>query len=235
MRAALEILGYKETYHFDKVVTNIRDCDMWLEALDAKYSNKGRSFGRREYDQLLGHCSAVTDTPCIIFYAELMDAYPEAQVILVKRQFESWYRSFQVVIDGWFAPSFVFLATLDPQWMGRICRLARSILKNQFRAENKQEFSKNAKGVYENHYEKVKSVTAKHNLLEYELGSGWKPLCDFLGKNVPDEDFPWVNESKMLQEKFNVLAKRSLMRSLRNLVVAGSAVAVIGVAVYLAI
>lgn len=35
-------------------------------------------------------------------------------------------------------------------------------------------------------------------LLQHELGSGWEPLCDFLGKDVPEVGSPHVNESKEL-------------------------------------
>lgn len=102
MRTALEILGYTNTYHFDQAII-IRDCDMWLELLDAKYSDtparRRRPVGRAGFDQLLGHRRAVTDAPCNMFAAELIAAYPDAKVVLVKRPFESWYRSFQVVVD----------------------------------------------------------------------------------------------------------------------------------------
>lgn len=73
----------------------------------------------------------------------------------------------------------------------------------------------------------------RERLLEYELGSGWPPICKFLGKDVPDrEEFPWAGESKLLEEKGRVLSERGLMRALSNLVVVGSAGLVVAVAVY---
>jgi sulfotransferase family protein len=30
--------------------------------------------------------------------------------------------------------------------------------------------------------------------LEYRVGQGWKPLCEFLGKDVPEEDFPRADD-----------------------------------------
>ena len=44
-------------------------------------------------------------------------------------------------------------------------------------------------------------------MLEYKLGSGWKPLCEFLGKNVPqDVDFSRVNDAETLSKGVNQAA-----------------------------
>lgn len=62
MQRALSILGYPNPYHFSNILGNVKDCDMWVEAFDAIYSSKG-TFGKEQWDQLLGHCGAVTDQP----------------------------------------------------------------------------------------------------------------------------------------------------------------------------
>ena len=51
----MEILGFNETYHMSKVMNNLSDCDMWLDAINAK-AKGGEPFGREQWDQLLGHC-----------------------------------------------------------------------------------------------------------------------------------------------------------------------------------
>ena len=38
---------------------NPDDDELWLDALNAKFEG-GQSFGRREWDQLLGHCQVFT-------------------------------------------------------------------------------------------------------------------------------------------------------------------------------
>lgn len=82
---------------------------MWLQALRAKYDGVGKPFGRVEFDQLLGHCQvsplyfttgtcfsedaqAITDFPAICFSEELIEAYPEAQVILTAREVDDWHK-----------------------------------------------------------------------------------------------------------------------------------------------
>ena len=88
-------LGYTDCYHFAALMyDNPRDAEMWLEALRAKYLGHGRPFQRQDWDQLLGHCQAVTDTPCAVFYRELLDAYPEAKVVLTVRDNpQQWWES----------------------------------------------------------------------------------------------------------------------------------------------
>jgi Sulfotransferase domain len=70
-------------------VTNICDCNMWLELFDAKFSFPSRPVSRLEYSQLLGHCCALTDMPCDMFAAPPIAAYPDAKAVLVQRPFEA--------------------------------------------------------------------------------------------------------------------------------------------------
>lgn len=39
----------------ENAVGNVRDNKLWLDALAAKFEG-GEPFGKREWDQLLGHC-----------------------------------------------------------------------------------------------------------------------------------------------------------------------------------
>ncbi|RAK94987.1 sulfotransferase family protein [Aspergillus ibericus CBS 121593] len=75
LRQALLDLGYDDGYHFASCMNeNPRDCDLWCAALEAKFQGRGTPWTRTEWDQLLGHCRAVTNTPCVVFYAELLAA-----------------------------------------------------------------------------------------------------------------------------------------------------------------
>jgi hypothetical protein len=57
----LKALGYNDIFHgFSATLGNVRDCEMWLAALKAKYDNKGKPFGCKGFDQLLGHCQSTT-------------------------------------------------------------------------------------------------------------------------------------------------------------------------------
>lgn len=108
IRKALIQLGYERTYHgYEAAVENPRDCELWLEALRAKYDGVGEPIGRAQFDQLLGHYQvrhcysvatfaklrqAVCDVPAACFATELCHAYPQAKVILSTRNVDDWHR-----------------------------------------------------------------------------------------------------------------------------------------------
>ena len=43
-------------------------------------------------------------------------------------------------------------------------------------------------------------------LLVYEVGQGWEPLCEFLGVPVPDEPFPHLNDTASFRAMFGMPA-----------------------------
>ena len=67
-----------------------------------------------------------------------------------------------------------------------------------------------AKMRYREHYELIRRIVLKERLLEYKLGGGWEPLCDFLGKEVPDVEFSKVNETAFMHEKISIIAGRGI-------------------------
>ena len=81
------------------VEENPSDMDLWTKALLAKFKGKGKAFEREQWDQLLGHCQAVSDAPACAFVPELIAAYPEAKLILTPRDEESWYTSYQRTVQ----------------------------------------------------------------------------------------------------------------------------------------
>ena len=63
---------------------------MWQDAFAAKFDGEGE-FGKEQWDQLLGHCQAVCDWPAVAFAKELIEAYPEAKVLITTRDVDSWH------------------------------------------------------------------------------------------------------------------------------------------------
>ena len=66
---------------------------------------------------------------------------------------------------------------------------------------NWQDRSQLRKG-YKKHYEHVRKAAsaAGMEVLEFQARDGWVPLCQFLGKKVPDEPYPHVNEGDWVVE-----------------------------------
>ena len=227
MKAAFEILGYP-TYHYVSMMENPLDIDLWLELLEKKYplassSFEGQSPTLADFDALLGHVSAVTDSPCNAFAAELISAYPTAKVILVEREVESWYTSFNSnVISSFSSPLTRLICLLDPGFVGKQGALGALLMRGQWKAASFAQWRDNAKTVYAEHNAAITAAVPKERLLVYTLGQGWEPLCAFLGKEVPAVGFPRVNETEELKERVFL----ALMLGVRRAVVRWSKAAV---------
>ncbi|CZT15716.1 uncharacterized protein RCC_01550 [Ramularia collo-cygni] len=207
MREALDILGYPNPYHFSSFYDNVRECDMWRDLIASKFEGKGPPVTKEDFDGLLGHCGAVTDIPCHLFAEELMEFYPDAKVVLVERDIDSWFKSWCGFLDNALSPGLPTLAESDPEMGGRIVGLGNACVKIQCGDTlDLEEAKARSKEVYRKHYALVRSLAEEGRILEYRLGDGWKPLCDFLGKEVPDVPFPRVNDTESNSQGFKELA-----------------------------
>lgn len=245
MVEALKILGYPEPYHYSSVFANVKDADLWQEAFWTKYGNGEIGLGgvalgsggakvdwRAFFDRLLGHCGAVTDTPAVMFWEELVQAYPDAKIVIVERDVERWLPSIGVLLDGVLNPvaRYVFRFT-DPMWFGRISNLGATWIGAFFGSTKFAEAKKAAREAYSTYYARIYETVPQERMLRYELGSGWEPLCKFLGKDVPDVPFPHCNEAETFNNAIGAFLGKAVKHSLFNLaIVAGVASVGYGIA-----
>ncbi|KAF9894448.1 hypothetical protein FE257_007951 [Aspergillus nanangensis] len=200
---ALKTLGYSHTYHAnDAIFANPQDCELWLEAVQAKFEGKGEPWGRKEFDQLLGHCQAVTDIPAILFAEELIHAYPEAKVILTVRDVDDWHRSVKNTIDALItSPAFHVFNIVDYILRSRT-RFVRPVFAKVWNQLFEGDFEQNGRRVFHEHYKRIESLVPPERLLIYHVKEGWEPLCGFLNEPVPSVPMPHENEMKTMQQKF---------------------------------
>ena len=52
----------------------------------------------------------------------------------------------------------------------------------------------------------VQATVPADKLLVYQPGDGWEPLCEFLGKPMPDEEYPRVNSTEQFQEQWKKIS-----------------------------
>ena len=193
MRAAMKRLGYVDTYHMMNCsIENPPDALMWMDALRAKYDGIGPKFTRADWDQLLGHAQAVCDWPAIAFARELIEAYPEAKVILTNRDVHSWHASTMKTVYWRATDSHL-------RWLSHFSWAASMyypMLKKFFDTFFEGDFPNRGKDIFLRHYDEVRSLVPKDRLLEYKVTEGWEPICDFLNVPVPkDCPFPNVNDN----------------------------------------
>jgi len=59
----------------------------------------------------------------------------------------------------------------------------------------------------------------RERLLEWSAIDGWAPLCEYLGKGVPDEPFPQGNPTTEWAERVGATMKKHNDRALRNMAI----------------
>ncbi|KAL8827164.1 MAG: hypothetical protein Q9170_007122 [Blastenia crenularia] len=231
MQAALEELGYGPCYHMQHCFQNPTDCDMWREALEAKYHNKGHKYTRKDWDQLLGHCQAVADFPPAAFIPELHEAYPDAKVVIVQRDAQKWYESCSNTIMRVAASKqLLFLYYLDRYLCARLVPMLGPLFSGSFGTERKDPVKKRENWIngYLKAYEEARRVVPQEKRLDFSLSQGWEPLCKFLGNEVPDKPFPHVHDTNEFDEGIAFLIRRMWVRAAKMnapYVVAGLGVA----------
>lgn len=225
LRSALEIIGNGPCYHMMCAsAENPPDCLMWQDAFAAKYDGVGE-FGRKEWDQLLGHCAAVCDWPAVAFAKELIEAYPEAKVLVTTRDVDSWHASVMKTVN-WRAndPELKAVARFD--WGAG---LYQPMLKKFWDVFFGGDFEKNGKEKYRTYYEEIRAMVPEGQLLEYRMGDGWKPLCDFLEVPIPEgTKFPRTNDTDGFVDRCRTRNRAQMMNvAFRCLVVGGSLAATV--------
>ncbi|TVY83112.1 hypothetical protein LSUE1_G001566 [Lachnellula suecica] len=170
------------------------------EATWPSSSQSTHSFVRTDWDAIWGSYDAVTDLASP-FVLELIKAYLNAEVVVVQRDFESWWPSFQSeilnrVLDQPMAFIYGFICW---QVMGlRAVHAMRKIYFGFYSAKSKKEIIANSRQRYDEYYAEIRQLVPPERRHEYTLGDGWGPLCKFLGVEEPVEGtpFPRLNDTE---------------------------------------
>lgn len=75
----------------------------------------------------------------------------------------------------------------------------------------------------------MRSLVPKENLLEYKMGEGWAPLCDFLEVPLPEgKKFPRTNDTDGFVDRCRKRNRMQMLNVLfRATVVGGSLAAIV--------
>jgi len=186
LKAALEKLGYR-CYHMEDAIVNYEkgDLQMWNAYLE----------GQRDIDwhKLFAEYDAALELSAVC-YRELMEAFPEARVILTVRDPEKWWESLLQTVEVHNAR--VGRSTFLPRF-----REFQRLFKNLERVVFGGFVREVAIERYKQHVEEVKATVPPDRLLVFDVKEGWEPLCHFLGVPVPDEPFPHENVGSKGVEK----------------------------------
>jgi hypothetical protein len=189
-KEALERLGVSPCYHWVDVLADLeRQVPLWDGALD----------GTVEPAEILDGYRSTVDWPGGYFYKQLLDAYPDAKVLLSVRDPERWEPSFrETIVDMCFGDSLIHLlssarAQVDPKWKRYLEFVDRMFWSEQGTFPTGHSPAALIEGFIA-HNEQVKQVVPAERLLVWEVTEGWEPLCEFLGVPVPPEPMPHAND-----------------------------------------
>jgi hypothetical protein len=202
---ALRKMGYTP-HQMRDVLSKPSELALWREAINVTLLPSGSRrknmppYGLPEFDKLLADYDVVMDLPGCVFAKELVEAYPDAKVILTKRRYEDWEKSMGESIwclDTW--QLFTLCRKLNITQLAPLMRLIHSV----FRVHSNNAYGgPKAKQAFEKHYDTVRSSVPSNRLLELDMDDedvGWEPLCKFLDKPVPKESFPRLNEEQAMR------------------------------------
>ncbi|HEY3828412.1 MAG TPA: sulfotransferase [Solirubrobacteraceae bacterium] len=196
-KMALEQLGFGPCYHWVNVLADLDQVELWDRAIDGESSWK---------QAIEGHRSTV-DWPGGYFYRELMEAYPDAKVLLSVRDPEKWERSFRdTIVAMRHGESLMRLLSsargeIDPRWRRYLEFVDRMFWGPQGTfASGFAEPEQLIAGMLA-HQDEVKRTVPAERLLVWEVTDGWEPLCEFLEVEVPAEPLPHANDRDTFLER----------------------------------
>ena len=183
LKLALERLLGGRCHHMHEVFERPEVIPLWTNA----------AAGEPNWDAIFDGDVATVDWPGAAFWRELVDAYPDAVVLLSLRESpEAWWRSANRTIF-----EMRRMEGLPPEaaaWLGTVELLIRT---------HGVDLDDEAASIaaYRRHVDDVRAAVPAERLVEWTTGDGWGPLCDALGVPVPDEPFPHVNTTAEFRDR----------------------------------
>ena len=190
---ALRILGFK-VYDFDDQLFHYMS--EWHDLFSGKQVP--------DFYRMFKDVDVVVDFPSNCLYEELMEVFPEAKVILSVRGGgeDAWVKSlknqFEVIDDS-------YLTKVSNRWIVPWYNKSMFVLR-RWQMALYGATDPNATFIYRKRYrlhnERVKAVVPADKLLVFTVEQGWKPLCEFTGKEIPDDTFPHLNVKGAISQTF---------------------------------
>jgi hypothetical protein len=196
-KIALEMLGVGPCYHMVNVLADLDQTQLWLRALE----------GDGRWDEIFSGFESTVDWPGGFFYKELVEAYPDAKVLLSVRDAERWEASMRETVwafrhgDSLMRSLANARAFVDDGWRSFIDMIDGLLWTGNGTFVGNDETTEQLIAGMHKHNEEVQETVPADRLLVWDVTQGWEPLCEFLELPVPDQSFPNVNDKKEFVER----------------------------------
>ncbi|AQZ67209.1 unnamed protein product [[Actinomadura] parvosata subsp. kistnae] len=198
LRKALERLLGAPCYHMEELFARPGDAAVWRDACAGTLP---------DWDGFLAGYAAGVDWPVSWFWRELSAAYPDALVLLSRRESpERWYESMdRTVLQGARHLMGGGPAGERPPLLAGSAEQAdamQDVIRALFGGAFGDPYDRDRiVAAYERHLAEVRATVPAHRLLEWQPSEGWEPVCAALGVPVPDEPFPHENTTAQAQAR----------------------------------
>ena len=176
LKVALEQLLGQPCHHMHEMFDDPGQIPAWTAAIDGEPT---------DWNALTAGYAALVDWPGASFWPELTAANPDALVLLSVRSPESWYTSASNTIFGVFDNA--------PPEMRPWFEKMRSLMGERFCVDFDDPTA--MMDAFVAHNDAVRAAIPSERLLEWTASDGWGPICERLGVDVPDEEFPRTNDT----------------------------------------
>jgi hypothetical protein len=183
LQVALQKLGYR-TYHMFEALANFENghMKMWNNYMEGKKN--------MDWQRLFADYDASTDLPACIYWREMLNAFPDSKVVLTVREADKWWLSWRKLVK---AQEALYERWLYLPRFQAFYRLGENIDRIWFGNKLRDYDREDAIRRYKNHNAEVEEDAPPERLLITNIRDGWKPLCEFLGHPVPEDEFPHEN------------------------------------------
>jgi hypothetical protein len=203
LKAALEELGADPCFHMIDLImgeNKERDLPYWVKIADREPV---------DWHEVFEPWQATVDWPACSRWEQLIDAFPDAPVLLNYRDFDGFYESCKNTI----------LAVKEAAMAGEIEQDANreqpaqelwEVIEKLIWQGDFQGRFRDKEWVREMYFERIETIKAtvpSDRLIVWELGvDGWEPLADALRVEAPDKPFPHLHDTNEFRTEFGLPA-----------------------------
>jgi hypothetical protein len=202
--AALNQLGFP-CYHMHEVLMNKDNkhhLAFWRKVADTPPGTQ------HDWEAVFERYTATVDNPACCVWRELLDANPDAKVLLTlhPRGAEAWYEStidtiyftenlWQFRVLYWLTPFGHTFGSMSRKLIWG--RVLKGVMDDKGKAVAR----------YNAYVEAVKAAVPSDRLLVFTVSEGWGPLCQFLGVPEPSGEFPNLNDRAAIKQTIGGIIK----------------------------
>jgi hypothetical protein len=183
LKTALERLGFGPCYHMFEVYAAGHE-GAWTGVI---------SGGAADWEAMFGGYGAVVDWPSCTYWKQIWAQYPDARIVLARRDADAWFSSMEQTIFP------ALRARSDDESRNRWRVQTRKLIFEQTFGDELTR-AHCIEVLYAHEADVIASVP-REQLLVYEVGDGWDPLCAFLSVPIPAEPFPHSNTTAEFRVK----------------------------------